>query len=331
MAGDVLARRAREVGQRPGAVEDRAAAVAVQPPRARRRARARAARQSTGTAASAACVGVEQAHRGDVVDQRAVGVVADRGDHRARGACATVRHSASSQNANRSASEPPPRATITTSTSAIAASSRSAAAIRGRGVAVLHGRERPHQPARPAAPAQAGEHVVARLSALAGDDPDRARQQRAREPLLRLEQAVGGQPAAQALELDEQVALAGDAQLGDGEAERRRGRGAARVVVAAAADHDPHAVGQRHRRAASKSVRHIEQGSAPRASRSSKYTRARLERKPHTSPTSWTRANSRSRASAGRRRSRPRYGPGSSLLGIASRDRGVRRSSTGRG
>ena len=34
-----------------------------------------------GTAASAACVGVEQ-HRGDVVDQRAVGVVADRGDHR---------------------------------------------------------------------------------------------------------------------------------------------------------------------------------------------------------------------------------------------------------
>ena len=44
---------------------------------------------------------------------------------------ATVRHSVSSQNANRSASEPPPRATITTSTSAHAARSCSARVIAG--------------------------------------------------------------------------------------------------------------------------------------------------------------------------------------------------------
>ncbi len=50
--------------------------------------------------------------------------------------------------------------------------------IGGGGVAVLHRRERPHEPPAPAAAPQAGQHVVARLAALAGDDPDRARQRR---------------------------------------------------------------------------------------------------------------------------------------------------------
>ncbi len=119
-------------------------------------------------------------------------------------------------------------------------------AQRGRdqrgGVTVLHRGERPHEPAGPAAPAQTGEHVVAGLALLAGDDADGARKRRALEALLRLEQAVGGEPAPQPLELDEQVALARDPQLGDGERERRGGRGAARVVVAAAAGHDAHPV-----------------------------------------------------------------------------------------
>jgi hypothetical protein len=104
---------------------------------------------------------------------------------------ATVRHSVSSQKASRSASEPPPRATIATSTVGERAEVAQRAADRGRRVAVLHRGERPHEPARPAAPAQAREHVVARLAALAADDADRARQRRARERLLRLAQALG--------------------------------------------------------------------------------------------------------------------------------------------
>ena len=127
---------------------------------------------------------------------------------------ATVRHSASSQNANRSASDPPPRATITTSTSGIAASSRSAAAIRGAAWRSCTGRERPHEPPRPPPAVQSRQDVVAGLAALAGNDPDRAGQERALEALLIFEQPVGVEPAAQALELDKQVALAGDPQLG---------------------------------------------------------------------------------------------------------------------
>src|SRR5205085_7950327 len=103
---------------------------------------------------------------------------------------------------------------------------------------------RPPQPARPGAPPAAREHGIPGLAALTGDYADRAWEQRARERLLRLEQAVRGEPPAQTLELHEQVALAGDAQLRDGEAERGRGRRASWVVVAASADDDPKAVGQ---------------------------------------------------------------------------------------
>ncbi len=62
------------------------------------------------------------------------------------------------------------------------------------------------------------------------------------ESLLGLEQAVGGEASTQPLELDEQVALALDPQLEDGEGERRGRRRGAGVVVAAAADDDPHPV-----------------------------------------------------------------------------------------
>ena len=112
------------------------------------------------------------------------------------------------------------------------------------GVAILDGRECPHEAPGPAAPAQPGDDVVAGLSPLAGDHADGARQPRALEPLLGLEQPLGVQALAQALERHQQVALARETQLGDSEAERRRGGGASRVVVAAAADHDPHPVGE---------------------------------------------------------------------------------------
>ena len=125
---------------------------------------------------------------------------------------ATVRQSVSSLNAKRSASEPPPRATMITSTSSIAARSCSAAGDGGRGAAVLHRRERPDEAPAPAAAVQAGEDVVARLAALAGDDPDRARERGQRQRLLREEEALGLQAPAQVGELGEQVALAGDAQ-----------------------------------------------------------------------------------------------------------------------
>ena len=168
---------------------------------------ARAAPQSTGTAASAACVGVEQ-------ETAATSSISVRSAWWPTDAItgtrssATVRHSVSSQNANRSASEPPPRATITTSTVRAGGEVLQRAGDGGRGVAVLHRRERPHDPPGPAAAAQPGEHVVARLAALAGHDADAARERRPRQPLLRREQPLGVERAPQPVELREQVALA---------------------------------------------------------------------------------------------------------------------------
>ena len=83
--------------------------------------------------------------------------------------------------------------------------------MRGRGVAVLHGREGPDHAAAPAAAAQPGQDVVAGLAALAGHHADRAREARARQRLLRREEPLGGQPPAQELELGQEVALAGEA------------------------------------------------------------------------------------------------------------------------
>ena len=149
-------------------------------------------------------------------------------------------------------------------------------------MAVLDRREGPHHAPRPAAAAQPGQHVVARLAALAGHDADAARQRRPGQALLRLEEALGGQRPAQDLDLGEQVALAGEAQAADGERERRRRRARARVVVRAAGHDDLSAVGQRprRRRSSSNASRHIEQGTAPSASRSSNHTRARPTRRP---------------------------------------------------
>ncbi len=116
---------------------------------------------------------------------------------------------------------------------------------RGCGMAILDGRERPHQPPRPAAPRERGEHVVACLAALGGDHADRARQLRAVQSPLVLEQALGVELAAQALDPREQIALAGHAQIEYREGEPRRGGRAAGVVVAAAGDDDLHALARR--------------------------------------------------------------------------------------
>src|SRR6202020_3680157 len=116
----------------------------------------------------------------------------------------------------------------------------------GRSVAVLYGDEGPDEPPAPAAPAQAGQDVVARLPTLAGDDPDGPGQRRARQALLGLEQPLVMQAAAQAFERDQQVALAGESQLGDREGEGGGGGAAPRVVIAAAADDDAHPVGEGH-------------------------------------------------------------------------------------
>ena len=110
------------------------------------------------------------------------------------------------------------------------------------GVAILHGREPPDDPPGPAAAREARENVLAGLAVLRGHDPDRARQQRARQELLRRKQSLGVQPPAQALDPSQQIALAGDAQVGDREGEARRGGGAARVEVTASRDHHLHAL-----------------------------------------------------------------------------------------
>ena len=240
---------------------------------------------------------------------------------------ATVRHSVSSQKHMRSASEPPPRATMTSSTSSSAASSCTARRDPRGGVAVLHRGEGPDHAAAPAAAPQAGEHVVARLAALAGHDADRARQQRARQRLLRREQPLGGQPPAQALDLGQQVALAGHAQVGDVEA-----RSAARPCASPGRSRSRRPRRPARRRpgapsgspSASKSVRHMAQGSAPPASRSSKKTRAREARQVHRP----RRRAARGRSSRSRSRSRAAYsptpnGPGQLAAGDAGREEGL--------
>ena len=155
-----------------------------------------------------------------------------------------MRQSDSSQNAHRSASEPPPRQTTATSTDGCSARPRSADAIAGAARRSCTGASAhtsvPRQPRR-SSPASRSWHGGA---AARGDDADRLRQQRPVELLLRAEQAVGLELLAKRGEPGEQVALAGEAQVGDAERERGGRGGAARVVVEPAADHHAGAVDQ---------------------------------------------------------------------------------------
>src|SRR2546423_632684 len=172
----------------------------------------RAARQSSGTAASAACVGVEQQTAAtSSISVRSVWCPTDA--ITGTRSSATVRHSASSQNANRSASEPPPRATMMTSTSGVAASSRSAAAIRGAAWRSWTGANAqispPPQPPRPN-PAETTSRALPRS---------------ARVPQLEIDARAGGPKAPHlAYELDASELLEALLELGGVGANRKRAR-----------------------------------------------------------------------------------------------------------
>ena len=216
------------------------------PQRARARARlARARRtQSSGTAASAAWVGVEQATAATSssrVESRSWPIALITGTR----SSATVRQRVSSQKAQRSARLPPPRVTTIASTSGRAASPCSAAAIAGAAWRSWTGAKAqttvPPQPRR----AQPGEQVAPGGAGFGRDDADRLRQQRPRQLLLQLEQALGAQLLAQRLQPRQQVALAGQPHVGGAEAEAGRGLAAAGVVVGPAGDHQFGPVAQR--------------------------------------------------------------------------------------
>ncbi len=150
---------------------------------------ARARVQSTPTAASAACVGVEQLTAATSSSKRAVGVVADGRDHRH-----AEQRDGSAQGLIAEAQQVGQRAAATGDDRDLDAADRHELAERlhdrGRRVAILHGRERPHQPSRPAAPRERRAHVVARLAALAGDHADCLRQHRHLQALLGLQQTL---------------------------------------------------------------------------------------------------------------------------------------------
>ena len=233
----------------------------------------------------------------------------------------TAGRPASRRRARRSPPRPPPRP----------ARSASARTIAGAAWRSCTGAKRPHQPPRPAAARERGEHVVAGLAALAGDHADRARQQRPRELLLALEQALGVELLAQALDAREQVALAGDAQV----ARRRRRtparRGAARGSSRSRRRRPPAcpsagAAARRARRSLPSRCATRAQGIAPVASRSSKYTRAREGRRFTSSPISCTRANERSFARSAAAYSPTGNGPGERAVGDARAARVLRES-----
>ena len=188
LAGDVLGGRARQRGERARPVErprggrapSQAAAPRAAAPRAPRRSR-------SGTAASAACVGVEQltaatsssSVRSVWWPTEAITGTPQQRDRAAQRLVAEAEagRPASRRRARRRSRRP----------RAIAARSCSARAIAGAAWRSCTGANahtsRPAQPRR----AQPGEHVVARLARLAGDDADRARQRGRGQPLLRLE------------------------------------------------------------------------------------------------------------------------------------------------
>ena len=210
----------------------------------RARSSARAAPTSTRTSASAAWVGVEQ-------ETAATSSIRVRSDScpialiTGSRSSATVRQRFSSQNAHRSVRLPPPRQTTATSTSSTAARSASARAISGAArrfwTGALAQTRVPRQPRR-SSPASRSAQAA---RAAGADDADRPRQQRPREFLLGLQQAVGVEPPPRAVELGEQVALAGEPEVGGAQVEARRGGRGARVVVGPGGDHDLGAVAKR--------------------------------------------------------------------------------------
>ncbi len=215
---EVRGGRPRERRQQAGAREHRRAAVVAQPRGGRRLL-------DPGAPAVHADGGLRGVGRrgaadgGDVVEQGAVGVVADRGDHRhaEQGDRAAERLVAEAQQVGERAAaaghdhhlDLPHGREI-----------RERANDRRRGVAVLHGGEAPHQPPRPAAAGERGEDVVAGLAVsrpvitpIVRGSSGRARRFWGSSRPSRVELL------AQAVDPGQQVSLAGDAQVGDREGE----------------------------------------------------------------------------------------------------------------
>ena len=165
VAGDVVAGRAAQAGERAGALEHRAAALALEP-RGGGGERATGGRAIDGHGGLRGVGGRRAGDRGDVVEQRAVRVVADAGDHRhpqqrdrpAQGLVAE----------REQVRERPAAAGDDDHLDLLARREVvERAADRGRGVAVLDGRERPHEGPGPPAALQARQHVVTGLAGLA--------------------------------------------------------------------------------------------------------------------------------------------------------------------
>ena len=132
----------------------------------------------------------------------------------------TARTRASSENGSRSSTEPPPRATTITSTSG-SRSSGWTASITSRAAcmpciaAYFTVNCTPGQRRRPLL-----QDVALRCGVLGRDQPDVARQERQRALALLGEESLGGEQLAPSLEAGQQLALADEADLADGQRER---------------------------------------------------------------------------------------------------------------
>ena len=176
-------------------------------PGARARRAGRAVRARTGTAISAAAVGVG-ARRSAAWSISVVSVSCPTAEMSGIGDSAAARTTSSSLNAHRSSIEPPPRATISRSGRGL---DRGKAAdrrgdLRRRALA-LH-RHRPQDHMRRAAILEPVEDVADHRAGRRGDDADDPRQERQLALALGREQAFGGERLAAFFEQREQRALA---------------------------------------------------------------------------------------------------------------------------
>ena len=163
----------------------------------------------TGTAISAAAVGVG-ARRSAAWSNSVVSVSWPTAEISGIGDSAAARTTSSSLNAHKSSIEPPPRATI--SRSGAAAADRGEAANGRRdlgGRALALDRHRPDDDTRRAAVLEPVEDVADHRAGRRGDHADHLRQERQRPLALGVEQALGGERPAAPFEQRHQRALAG--------------------------------------------------------------------------------------------------------------------------
>ena len=253
-----------------------AAALALEP-RGGPCSAARAARAVDGHGGLGGVGGRRAGDGGDVVDQRAVRVVADRGDHRhaqQRDRAAQGLVAEREQVGQRAAAAGDDDHVDLRARREVLQRARDRRARRG-------GPARARTPRRRGPPSRGGAGRPATSSRALPDSPvddaDAARQRGPRQRLLRREQALGVQPrgaaarAAPAGRPRRRRAAASTAKENAG-----RGGARARVVVAPARDDHLRAVGQRARARAPRSPRATSSTAARRAaSRSSNHTFAR--------------------------------------------------------